>query len=246
MLLTTSGMMARRVAGGANASPLSRPGAQKKCILPDEVSPLRWQDETAEVLFHACAERSDPSAWDEFVRRYGALLERTAYRVAQGYGNLSPELVDDLVQDCYVRLCADNTRALRVFQPTQPGAEFGYLKVVAAHAATDFFRRRKRARSDVPLEEIPEPAAGNTDLDREILLQEVDACLLRITEGSTRDRDLMVFRLHYVQGLTAQSISAIPAVGLTCKGVESLLGRLRQTLSDSLRRKSHPREGVPL
>ena len=192
----------------------------------------------------ACADRSDPRAWDEFVRRYGALLERTAFRFAQKYGNPRPELVDDLVQECYLRLCADNSRALRVFQPARPEAEFGYLKVIAANAATDFFRRRTRERSDIEWENVPEPEAKNTDPDRKILLEEADACLVRITEGTTQGRDRVVFRLYYMQGFTAQRISEIPSVGLSCKGVESLLGRLSQALRDSLRPKARPRQGA--
>jgi RNA polymerase sigma-70 factor, ECF subfamily len=214
--------------------PLLKPSAQKECILRNEVLALHWEESSAEALFQACADRSDPRAWEEFVRRYGALLERTAYRFAQMRGNPGRELLNDLVQECYLRLCADNSRALRVFRPTRPDSEFGYLKVIATHAAVDFFRRRTRDRFNISLDKTSEPE-DNTDLDREILLQEVEACLLRITEGPARDRDRVVFRLYYVQGLTAKAISQIPSLGLRGDGVESLLGRLRQALRHCLR-----------
>ncbi len=219
--------------------PLFKPSAQKECILPHEVLALHWEESSAEALFQACADRSDPRAWEEFVRRYGALFERTAYRFAQTRGNTGRELLNDLVQECYLRLCADKARALRVFRPTRPDSEFGYLKVIATHAAVDFFRRRTRERFNISLDQTSEPE-DNTDLDREILLHEVEECLLHITEGPERDRDRVVFRLYYIQGLTAKDISQIPSLGLKCDGVESLLGRLRQALRDNLRLKNGP------
>ncbi len=231
--------------------PTFKPCAEKECILPSEVYTLQWADSTAEALFQACADRSDPGAWEEFVRRYGALLERTVCRFAQARGNRGRQMLDDLVQECYSRLCADDARALRVFQPTRPDSEFGYLKVIATHAAIDYFRRNSTDRFNVSLDNAPEPE-DNPDPDREILLQQVDACLLRITEGPKQDRDRAVFRLYYMQGMSAKAISQIPSLGLRCEGVESLLGRLRKALRDCLevqggpsREKQHERIPSP-
>jgi RNA polymerase sigma-70 factor (ECF subfamily) len=36
----------------------------------------------------------------------------------------------------------------------------------------------------------------------------------------------MIFLLYYRQGLTASEIAALPALGLTTKGVESIIARL--------------------
>ena len=218
----------------------------KECILPSEVLPLHWEEASAEVLFRTCADRLDSGAWEEFARRYGVLLGRTVYRVAQTRGTPHRELLDDLVQECYVRICADDGKALRVFRPSHPNADFGYLKVIATHAAVDYFRRKSNDHNTISLDKAPEPEAEDSDPDRAILLQEIDQCLHRVTEGGMRDRDRAVFRLFYLQGLTAKAISQIPAVGLSCEGVESLLGRLRAALRDCVkprnRQKDHPNE----
>jgi len=215
----------------------------KDCILPNEVFPLHWEDASAEVLFQACADRIDSRAWEEFVRRYGALIERTAYRTAQSYSHDARALLSDLIQEFYVRLFADNARALRIFKPTRPDSEFGYLKVITAHAVLDYFRRNKNEKLNIPLEKAPEPETSGADPNRELLLQEIERCLERTTDGTTQERDRTVFRLYYAQGLTAKAISQIPCVGLSCEGVESLLGRLRQAVRDCLRLRQQPEAG---
>src|SRR5262249_13199279 len=118
-----------------------------------------------------------------------------------------------------------------------------YLKVIATHAAVDYFRRNPSQRSDIPLDKVPEPKAEDIDADRKVQLQEVQACLLRVTKGPTGDRDRALFRLYYSHGLTAKAISQIASIGLSCEGVESVLGRLRLALRNCLLQQGHPKKG---
>jgi len=65
------------------------------------------------------------------------------------------------------------------------------------------------------------------------LIAQLDGLLmLHPKTVSVRDRNL--FWLYYRQGLTADAISRIPAIGLSAKGVESALLRLTRLLRDTI------------
>lgn len=221
------------------------PKCEKNVYSSKGYTVVLWDQASAEALFQACADRSDPRAWQEFARRYGLLLERTAYRIARRYIFPTRELLDDLVQECYLRLCADDCKALRVFRSTRPDSEFGYLKVIASHAVLDHFRR-KNGGIHISIENAPEPRTDAADIDRAVLLREVRECLKQVTAGSHGERDSAIFYLYYLQGITAKAISHLPTVDLSCEGVESLLGRLRRALRECLglsKRPLRPQDG---
>lgn len=208
---------------------------------------MDWEAVEAADLFQACVENRDPRAWDEFVRRFGLLIARTVYRSVQRWTAPTQEVVDDLVQNVYLKLCAQDGRALRTFQSLHPGAEFGFLKVLAANAVADHFRTRKarpEGGSTVPLDRAPEPTQEHGG-DRELMLREIEEGLDRVTQGATRERDRNVFLLYYRQGFSARAISALPTVGLSCEGVESLLGRLTKGVREYLSAGTSRREAEP-
>jgi DNA-directed RNA polymerase specialized sigma24 family protein len=48
------------------------------------------------------------------------------------------------------------------------------------------------------------------------------------------ERDCQIFGLHYLAGMTTKEIAAIPGMGLTVKGVESVLVRLKRFIQENL------------
>jgi RNA polymerase sigma-70 factor (ECF subfamily) len=66
--------------------------------------------------------------------------------------------------------------------------------------------------------------SAEENISRTILLEQVDRCLKRNPE--VKDRDRWIFWMYYRDGLTARSISAIRALQLTQKGVESIIQRM--------------------
>ncbi|MGH9581257.1 MAG: RNA polymerase sigma factor, partial [Terriglobales bacterium] len=153
-------------------------------------------------------------------------------RSARRWGEDSPQLVDELVQETYLKLCADDCRMLREFQPRHPDSIYGYLKVVAANVVYDHFRaaRSAKRRSPQQSETMADPAAPSGSdgspaaVERRVLLQEI-ARFLEEHHGVT-ERERLIFWLYYRQGLTARAIAALPAIELSVKGVESSLFRL--------------------
>src|SRR6266446_7754241 len=91
-------------------------------------------------LIHACAD-GEAAAWLEFIRRFNRIIAITAHRTARRWGEDSPAVVDDLIQETYLKLCDDDTRVLREFDSPHQDAIFAFLKVVTANVANDYFKR---------------------------------------------------------------------------------------------------------
>src|SRR5438132_1314847 len=93
-----------------------------------------------EELIRACAQNGDAPVWEEFVRRFHSLIAAVVVRTTQRWGSTSPALVDDLIQETYLKICADRKRLLNEFTPEHPEAFYGYLKVITANVVHDHFR----------------------------------------------------------------------------------------------------------
>jgi RNA polymerase sigma-70 factor (ECF subfamily) len=164
--------------------------------------------------------------------------------VAIRYGTFDKSLLDDLVQETYLKICADECRLLRAFIPQQPGSAFGFLKVVAASVASDFFKSRlagKRAPEATAdsVEEISDPTPEYpkrtlNPTEREVLIGQIDRKLKAIVPAGELLRARTVFWLYYRSGFTASAIASLPTLNLTTKGVESLLLRLTRLVRENL------------
>jgi RNA polymerase sigma-70 factor (ECF subfamily) len=196
---------------------------------------VNWTSLTCEELIRACLDAGDRAAWEEFVRRFRPVIAGTAMRTARRFGESAPELIDDLVQETYLRICANRCRILREFQPENADAIFGWLKTVAFSVVHDHFRgglaaKRGAGRRDAALDSYVESAVAGREalpqIERQILLREIDEHLAAAPEPTTQERDRQMFWLYYRHGMTARAIAAIPGIGLTQKGVESAIQRL--------------------
>jgi len=201
-----------------------------------------------EELIRACADPGDESVWKEFVRRFHPLIAGVALRTAQRWGNASPALVDDLIQETYLKLCSGPSRLLAVFDANAPDAFYGYLKVVTTNVVHDYFRamhsRKRDVQQEEPLETTYASATareGNPDyIEQSVLIGEVKAVLEQVTSGKNQQRDCTIFWLRHRQGMTPQAIAQLPGFDLSVKGVESLLLRLTRQVRERLAEPRHP------
>jgi RNA polymerase sigma factor (sigma-70 family) len=90
----------------------------------------------------------DSAAWAAFVRRYSGLIVAAVRGIAPIPGD-----IDDLTQEVFVRLCKDNFRLLRSYDPAR-AALSTWLTIVARSTARDALRRRRF--DSVPIEAVPE------------------------------------------------------------------------------------------
>jgi RNA polymerase sigma-70 factor, ECF subfamily len=197
----------------------------------------------AQELLRLCLQSQDPAAWQDFVHRFQPLIASVIVKSIRRWTTPTPSLVDDLVQDTYLKLCANNFRALRDFDCQHENALFGFLKVVASNVVHDHFRgsysqKRGSGRDEDDLDgaQIAGIAGGGfaETAERAILIGEIRQCLEGQAAEPNFTRDCMIFWLYYQQGLTAKAISELPAVSLTVKGVESTLLRLTRLVREKM------------
>ena len=94
-----------------------------------------------EQLIRACAGRATASqAWSEFVFRFHRPISLSIIRTAYQWGEAPQPVVDDLVQETYLKLCADKCRLLLEFASRHPEAVAGYVKTMAVNVAHDYFK----------------------------------------------------------------------------------------------------------
>jgi RNA polymerase sigma-70 factor, ECF subfamily len=199
---------------------------------------------SGEELIRACAELNDGAAWAEFVGRFRRPISLSIMRTADQWGQAPQEVVDDLVQETYLKLCADKCRLFLEFAEQHPEAIIGYIKTMAINVARDHFKAvhsQKRGRGEVGqfVEETEPKAAidssqGQGAIEREVLFKQISECLETCTAGPDQPRDCLIFWLYYQQGMSAKAIAALPTVGLTAKGVESAIFRLTRLVREKI------------
>jgi RNA polymerase sigma-70 factor (ECF subfamily) len=157
-------------------------------------------------------------------------------------GPARPELLDDLIQETYLKICANGYRVLREFDSHHPDALFGLLKTVAYSVVQDHFRaagagKRGGGRDDVAIDET---VASSTDaaaeMERGVLISEI-----RSQVETLELRDRRIFWMHFRDGMTSRAIASIPALALTQKGVESALARIKKVLRERMGDDSKPK-----
>jgi RNA polymerase sigma-70 factor (ECF subfamily) len=199
---------------------------------------------SAEELIHSCAESNDSAAWEEFVARFHRPISLSILRIAYRWGSIPHQVVDDLVQETYLKLCADRCRLLREFALRHPDAVLGYIKTIAVNVAHDSFKSlhsKKRGSGqtaqlqyNVELAAPTRDAGIQTEMERHVLLEQIDRCLDLCSEGPDQERDRVIFWLYYQQGMSAKAIAGLPTVGLTAKGVESAIFRLTRLVRERI------------
>jgi len=203
---------------------------------------------SSEDLVKACVRADDAAAWAEFIRRFQPLIAKVVARTARRRApQFSIHLIDDLVQETYLKLCEDRCRLLRQFRFKDPGSIYGFLKVVAACVVIDHFkgehaRKRDAARTESLADPgVGEPPAagkgtGRLSMDDHIALRQIDSLLDRLYTGDTLFRNRFILWLHYRDGMTARAIASIPWIGLNTKGVETALRRMTQLIQSYVER----------
>lgn len=206
---------------------------------------MDYQALSAEELAFACFQGGDEPAWAEFVRRFQPLIAGVVFRVARKWGETSPQVIDDLVQDTYLKLCGERRELLQRFKSAHKDAIFGYLKVFAANLAHDYFKGQKTHKrggtlaggptvSERDCEKVADSKSTESVIERDLLLRQIETCLRAVLVGPNSERDRKIFWLYYRVGLAASAIAGLPAVGLTTKGVESTLARLTRQVRERL------------
>ena len=200
---------------------------------------------SSEDLVKACVSSDDEGAWAEFIRRFQPLIAKIVGRTARRqYPHTAQHQVDDLVQETYLKLCADDCRLLRQFQSRYRDSIYGFLKVVAASVVLDHFKseraqKRDTGHTEALSEQAPpdRPSTGNgsrLSMEDQVALRQIDDIVSKLYTGRILVRNRAIFWLHHRDGMTAQAIASITWIDLNTKGVETLLRRMTHMIQSHI------------
>jgi RNA polymerase sigma factor (sigma-70 family) len=198
-------------------------------------------------LLRLCLELNDQAAWREFVRRLQPFIARVVVKTLRrirSWKRSIPQEIDDLVQETFAKLFANDARALRNFDCQHENALFGWVKVVASNVVHDSVRKSMNDKDGggrepedlVKAQHVAVSGSGSPKTaERNILMDQIQRCLESHASDPNYARDCRIFWLYHQQGYTAKEISELPGIGLSVKGVESVLLRLIRLVRDCMR-----------
>jgi RNA polymerase sigma-70 factor, ECF subfamily len=196
-----------------------------------------------EKLVKACVGSDNEAAWTEFIRRYQLLIARVVLRTARHWEEPQRFRIDDLVQDTYAKLCADDCAILSRFQSRHQGSIYGLLKFVAASVVHDYYKSQRAIKRDSSqtdelsdFDGMDPPATNGSvhSMERRLQLLEIDQAITRVCSPKNLERNRMIFWLHHRNGMTSKEIASIPDLGLDIKGVETTLLRMKDLIEGAI------------
>jgi RNA polymerase sigma factor (sigma-70 family) len=193
-------------------------------------------------LLGQCEQSNEPRDWEALVAFLQPIVGGVVARSARRWGANAPEIVEDLTQEAFLKLCRNRFALLRKTSEQTEEACLAYVRATVANLVHDHFRAElsaKRAPKAGFLQtEFVEDWMGQTHTvdatERKILLDEIDQILINRLAGDTARRDRRIFWLHHRLGMTAKAIATLPGMGLSTKGIESVLFRLNVLVKEEL------------
>ena len=145
--------------------------------------------------------RGDKGAWEAFVRRYAGLVAAAVRGVAREAAE-----VEDLAQEVFLRLCKDDFRLLRSYDPARAGLST-WITIVARSTARDALRRHRPGL--VHIDAVPEGRLAIDPVEPAQKLKLPEALLSpRQREILTMlyDRDMEVSEIAKALGIDPQTV----------------------------------------
>jgi RNA polymerase sigma factor (sigma-70 family) len=208
---------------------------------------------TVHELLTQCMRRPpDEGAWREFVQRYHGAIRASvaktfhirASQESDRRAQFPEDLIEDLVQAVYLRLVEEGNRALDRFQGGHENSIFQYLGIIAVNVVRDYFREaraQKRPKLSFSLDELLENTGEggmlrnavtgiNGGTADSVTLEDLEGALKRSVSRRHSDRDALIFKLRYYEGLTLEEIKKALALSISPIGIGSILNRINGKL----------------
>ncbi|HET8922449.1 MAG TPA: sigma-70 family RNA polymerase sigma factor [Candidatus Acidoferrum sp.] len=208
----------------------------------------RYSSLSLREVVSLCADPRNDDAWEEFVSRVDKPIALTIKRTAEVCGERSLSLIEDLRQETYDKLLKGGCRHLRDFATEHADDEIlRYIKRTAINVTYDHFKHVRSQKegghnphvstSDIDIEAGKQAPRSQERITFELFLKEIDEHLKHCLNGSDRERDRMIFWLYFRQGMSTREIASLPSiVGLTAKGVGSVIERLKDGIRERILR----------
>jgi len=206
---------------------------------------------TVHELLTQCMRRPpDEGAWREFVHRYHGAIRASVARTfhlrasqeSDRRAQFPDDLIEDLVQVVYMRLVEEGNRALDRFQGEHENSIFQYLGIIAVNVVRDHFREaraQKRPKLSFSLDELLDNTGEGGILKNAVTdgpsgpgtvtLEDLEGALIR-SVSRHRDRDALIFKLRYYEGMTLEEIKKALGLDISPIGIGSILNRINGKL----------------
>jgi len=194
-------------------------------------------------LFELCAAHLERGEyWAEFNRRYNQILIRSVYYGYRRFAQAEPPnrwVVKELVQDVYAKLLKDDCLTLRRFRGHTEAEAQVYLSQAAVNVTADHLRHThalKRYAEMVSIEDLlrerkeDEVVAKADDYTDRLAQEELIELLCRTFTGSTSRRDILIFLLHVLEGLSPEEIAATGHFDLKPTSIAHIITRMKAEL----------------
>jgi len=211
-----------------------------------------FKELTDEELVNFLKKRSAQwgESWEEFQRRFDEVVAIYIYCDLRRYRDFcdSKELeqtVKDLRQDVYIKLLKGRAKALRKFRGEHPGSFRAYLRTTSINVVRNYVRSLSREKQAIEKHlsisgdtnsSDDDPAASNAfkNLEVEFLKESIIQALKECFHSRDPGRDLLLFRLHFFEGLSAGEIHEHYHFNLSKSGIETTLSRMKIALENFL------------
>jgi len=207
-------------------------------------------------LVSLCArELSNRKAWLEFYDRFDDRIRLVIYRECKAIiiderDAQFQETIEDLVQDVYMKLLANNCKALKDFIGASENSIYTYLGIIARNVVLNYATKmnaQKRPTVERSIDEVLDitekggkiriknfGSSPFDDLEVEFLKEELETILDRIMTGSFKQRNKLIIKLHIYWGLSAEEIVSQLPYQMSPKTVSNLITRIKQQLREQL------------
>lgn len=229
----------------------------------ERVEGLRKVEESEEIekldnydLIKLCLENKEEKVWEEFYLRFNQCIEYYVKKALFLYKNNSyvkeiefVSLQEDLVQEIYVKLLANDYKALRSYKDKDKDKSFySYLHKISVNTVVDYFRhldKQKRQGVELSLEK------ANRELSKDFFSSKLNPCDLTILKCELEDilnkalsstqskRNKKIFILFTVLGMTSKEIIEVFDTPLTTDTIENVVKNIRKYLREFLAIESH-------
>lgn len=198
-------------------------------------------DFEAVELFRSCArDLRNTELWDAFYARFKRKILLYLLRAFRMMGGNSDQFVrysDDWMQDVFTKLVQNDGRVINSFRGTTENSIYAFLCSIALSIVADDLRAKgavRRRAQLISLEQAHDSAAAVNPDDRRLAaalkLIDLEKVLQSGDESKNPERDLLIYKLHFVEGLSAREIASIPSLKLTTSGAEKVVGRVKNRL----------------
>jgi DNA-directed RNA polymerase specialized sigma24 family protein len=201
---------------------------------------------------------------NEFVARYEPYLRRTINQAIYTCGTLRyceqmRGLIDDVVNEIFYRVFRNDCRVLQGAALQYESSIFAYLRAMCQNMVRnyvrDYFSHEPLAHGYAPAERQDEELPG--DFIEQIPAEEEPPQFFGVAEACDQaadlwrkqasfaehmDRNLLIFKLHFIHGYHYDEIARIKGLGLGESGVGNTIARLKlrlQNEASSRRRLLH-------